>query len=103
MILAMISKKLSKASMAGTSSSLEISVKILGKKNTEDLSGGPHARGHRHCNDDCMREFVSKDKFIATNTFRKDETCYTTTFEQERENPTVFFQTEYFLARQYRK
>ena len=90
--------------MAGTSSSLHISVTILGEKNTEDLSGGPHARGHRHCKDEYMREFVSKDKFIATNFFRKHKTCHITTFEQERENPTIiFFQTEYFLARQYRK
>ena len=75
----------------------------LGEKNSEDLAAGHQAIGHRHCNDDYMREFACKDKYNATNTFRKHETCHTRTFEQERENPTIFFQTEYFLARQYRK
>ena len=99
----MISKELSKASMAGTSSSLEISMTILGERNSEDLAAGHQAIGHRHCNDDYMRDFVSEDRFIATNTFRKHKGCHITTFEQERENPTIFFETECFLVRQYRK
>ena len=64
----------------------------LGEKNSEDLAAGPPARGHRHCNDDYMREFVSKDRFIDTNFLRKHKTCHITTFEQEKENPAIFFE-----------
>ena len=47
-----------------------------------------------------MREFVCRNRLIATNTFLKRRACHITLFEQEKENFTCFNQTDYFLATQ---